>query len=105
MRGLTKEVVIGEKVYIVRELTVLEIRNWIGSLDASSIDVVDELLSDGVQLSAVRAMADISRDDMDAMVPSAIDKLVEAAKSVNPRFFAMVDRVLAASRLQKLAPS
>lgn len=105
MRGLTKVVTIGETAYTVRELPVIEIRNWIGSLDGQSLDLVDELLIDGVQLSAVRLMTGISKDEMDQMPPSEIDKLVEAAKAANPRFFSMVDRVVAASRPPKPGPS
>lgn len=101
MIGMTKDVVCGEHVYVVRELTVIEIRNWIGQLDASNIDVVDELLIEKAQLSAVRLMAGITKDDMDQMPPSVIGKIVDAAKTVNPHFFAMLDKVVSASRPQR----
>ena len=105
MRGMTKAVQIGDRELVVRELSVAEVRNWIGSLDAKEVDLVDELLIDGVQLSAVRLMAGISKDEMEEMMPSELDKVVDAAKMVNHRFFSMVDRVVAASRQLKPAPA
>jgi hypothetical protein len=102
---MTRQVTIEDKAYTVRELTVAEIRNWIGGLDSKDLDLVDELLIDGVQLSAVRLMAGLSKDDMEQMPPSELDKIVDAAKAVNHRFFSMVDRVVAASRAIKPGPS
>jgi hypothetical protein len=95
---MTKEVVLGERVYTVRELTVLEIRNWIGGLDANSVDVVDEMLLEGVPLSIVREAAGIARDEMDGLVPSEVEKLKDAVKAANPHFLAMIGRVMVASR-------
>jgi hypothetical protein len=105
MRGMTKNVQIGDREITVRELAVWEVRNWIGSLSGQEVDLVDELLIDGVQLSAVRLMAGISKEDMEKMMPSELDKVVDAAKQVNHRFFTMVDRVVAASRSIKPAPT
>ena len=105
MRGLTKVVQIDGREITVRELAVWEIRNWIGSLDGKDIDLVDELLIDGVQLSAVRLMSGISKEDMEQMVPSDLDKVVDLCKQVNHRFFSMVDRVVAASRQIRPAPT
>ena len=105
MRGLSRTVVVEGRDIIVRELSVLEIRNWIGNLDGKEIDLVDELLIDGVQLSAVRLMSGISKEEMEEMMPSELDKVVDAAKQVNHRFFTMVDRVVAASRSLKPAPT
>jgi hypothetical protein len=42
---------------------------------------------------------------MEEMMPSELDKVVDAAKMVNHRFFSMVDRVVAASRQLKPAPA
>jgi hypothetical protein len=53
----------------------------------------------------VRLMAGLSKDDMEQMPPSELDKIVDAAKAVNHRFFSMVDRVVAASRAIKPGPS
>jgi hypothetical protein len=39
------------------------------------------------------------------MMPSELDKVVDAAKQVNHRFFTMVDRVVAASRSIKPVPT
>ena len=105
MRGMTKTVQIADREITVRELAVWEVRNWIASLSGQDVDLVDELLIDGVQLSAVRLMAGISKEDMEQMMPSELDKVVDAAKQVNHRFFAMVDRVVAASRQIKPPPS
>lgn len=101
MRGLTKIVTIEGKDYTVRELSVLEIRNWIGGLDERAFDMVDELLIEGAQLSAIREMTGISAEQMDALLPSEVDLLVATAKEVNPRFFSMVTRVLDLARSMK----
>ena len=105
MRGMTKVIQLGDQEVTVRELAVWEVRNWIASLSGQEVDLVDELLIDGVQLSAVRLMAGISKEDMEQMMPSELDKIVDAAKQVNFRFFTMVDRVVAASRSIKPAPT
>jgi len=105
MRGMTKVIQLGDQEITVRELAVWEVRNWIASLSGNEVDLVDELLIDGVQLSAVRLMAGISKEDMEQMMPSELDKVVDAAKQVNHRFFTMVDRVVAASRSIKPAPT
>ena len=105
MRGMTKVIQLGDQEITVRELAVWEVRNWIASLSGNEVDLVDELLIDGVQLSAVRLMAGISKEDMEQMMPSELDKVVDAAKQVNHRFFTMVDRVVAASRSIKPVPT
>lgn len=105
MRGMTKVIQLGDQEITVRELAVWEVRNWIASLSGQEVDLVDELLIDGVQLSAVRLMAGISKEDMEQMMPSELDKIVDAAKQVNHRFFTMVDRVVAASRSIKPVPT
>jgi len=105
MRGMTKVIQLGDQEITVRELAVWEVRNWIASLSGQEVDLVDELLIDGVQLSAVRLMAGISKEDMEQMMPSELDKVVDAAKQVNHRFFTMVDRVVAASRSIKPVPT
>ena len=105
MRGMTKVIQLGDQEVTVRELAVWEVRNWIASLSGQEVDLVDELLIDGVQLSAVRLMAGISKEDMEQMMPSELDKVVDAAKQVNHRFFTMVDRVVAASRSIKPVPT
>ena len=105
MRGMTKVIQLGDQEVTVRELAVWEVRNWIASLSGQEVDLVDELLIDGVQLSAVRLMAGISKEDMEQMMPSELDKIVDAAKQVNFRFFTMVDRVVAASRSIKPVPT
>ena len=105
MRGITKVIQLGDQEVTVRELAVWEVRNWIASLSGQEVDLVDELLIDGVQLSAVRLMAGIPKEDMEQMMPSELDKIVDAAKQVNHRFFSMVDRVVAASRSIKPGPT
>jgi hypothetical protein len=102
---MTKVIQLGDQEVTVRELAVWEVRNWIASLSGQEVDLVDELLIDGVQLSAVRLMAGISKEDMEQMMPSELDKVVDAAKQVNHRFFTMVDRVVAASRSIKPVPT
>jgi len=105
MRGLSKTVTIDGRDYIVRELAIWEIRNWINTLSANSVDLIDELLIENVQLSAVRQMASISDEDFEQMPPSELEKIVDAAKQVNHRFFSMVDRVVAASGQKKPSPA
>ena len=105
MRGLSKTVTIDGRDYVVRELLVWEIRNWINTLSANSVDLIDELLIENVQLSAVRQLASLSTEDFEQMPPSELEKIVDAAKQVNHRFFSMVDRVVAASRLTKPSPA
>jgi hypothetical protein len=99
---LTKQVEIGDgKTVTVRELTVGEIRTWLAEAEAKSaegIDLIGALLMGEVALDDLARMTDITVAEMDGLSQSALNTILEAARTLNPNFFGLMTRVMAAAK-------
>jgi hypothetical protein len=98
MQGLTKTIELRGQEVTARELTTLEVRNWLSSQrDAAEFDVVDNFLfaEEGVSTADLRLMSDVSAELLDSLTPSEILPLAQAIKEVNPNFFEMRRRLIA----------
>lgn len=86
----------GRSVHL-RELTVAEVRQWLLDLKArqpaETIDEVHALLFEDIDLADLVRMSDITLEQLDELPPSAIDKLIAAAKTVNSHFFGLRKRL------------
>ncbi|MBF0422636.1 MAG: hypothetical protein HQL73_06560 [Magnetococcales bacterium] len=82
----------------VSELTVGEIRAWFKEMTVQDdeFDLVRHELFDDADLDAVGRMTDIR--DLDEWTPSQLEPVIEACRRVNPRFFALRDRLQTAGR-------
>lgn len=83
---------------VCRELTVSEIRALFESPPA---DQVDALLLPGISLTELAAMTDLSLEDMAALPPSQLEKVLADCREVNSYFFDMqarLEKLLAAAR-------
>jgi hypothetical protein len=102
MQGLIKKVKISDSLTVeVRELTVDQIRSWQARAesvpdDPASIepDLIGEELFEEFTFDEIIYMSDINESDLNALPPSAITKLIDAAKEVNKHFFEMRRRML-----------
>lgn len=105
-------VVVNGRAVAVRELTVSEIRNRLRGEELGSPDIADPqspesvaewfadqfITIDGVSMRDIRAMSDVTADDIASAKPSDLGQLVEAIKKANRDFFvarARLDKHLA----------
>lgn len=94
----SREVQIGDRSVIVREMTVGDVRNWladIGTEDAAMSWVDDGLMGD-ISLRDLARMTSLKVDEMDVWRPSDLQQVIEVARELNPHFFALRGRMLKA---------
>lgn len=90
---MTKQVFTDNTSYIVRELTIAEVKNWLeGFQIGRECDLVNELAADGIALPDLAMMCDNTVAHFDSLTGRELQAVVDAAREVNPHFF----RVLAA---------
>lgn len=80
------------------ELTVGQVRGLLQG--AGSGDLVDELLLDDVRLVDLPLFTGLKKEELEQMLPSDLELLVEGCKEANRTFFTMLAKV---ARLQKVA--
>lgn len=90
-----REITVGDKSVQIRELTVAEIRQWLAALETRN-DLVDSMLFEEVSLPDLTLITSLTSADLDAMVPSDIEKVFAEVKGLNPRFFAMREKLVVA---------
>lgn len=79
----------------VRELTIKEIREWLDEMmKGINVGYVDALLLKGITLSELPRMTSLTMDAIDALCPSELERVLAAARELNPMFFAFRERVL-----------
>ena len=96
---LTRVVQLGDRDVVVRELTVAELRQWIADERAERLGAAEDLIDQGlhdVPLSLVARFTRLPVDDLRALPPSQIDRVIDAGREVNPRFFGLLGRLQAA---------
>jgi len=107
MRAERKVTLDGREV-TVRELTVGEVRQWLQELTSAGerpIDLIAEELFAECSLEDLARMSELSVGEMDGIAPSELRKVVEAAKALNPDFFALRGRLVALGRRAQRADS
>ena len=107
--ALTKISPAGGQGIQCRELTVEEIRDWLKSMEARTVEpdlVRDSLLPD-FTLDDLERMTNATAEQLGGMTPSELRELGEDCKAVNPDFFDLRARVGEAGRqlLAKLSGS
>jgi len=95
-----RSVQLDQRTVTVRELTVGEIRDWLRDMDARNapLDLVDGMLLTELAISDLCRMSDLPEDALDDLTQSEIDRLLEAARELNPHFFGMLARLAEAGR-------
>ncbi|MGQ7957686.1 hypothetical protein ACUTAF_08215 [Pseudomonas sp. SP16.1] len=83
------------KDFIVKELTVAQLRSLIGS--RTEYEVLRCELYEDVYLHELPAFVDAELEDLEQLRPSQLDVLIAKVKEMNPRFFQMLARLKAPS--------
>ncbi len=100
MQVCSETIEIAGQVITVSELTTGDVRALLRSMAIAAtegnFDIVDFELFPGVDLNAIRRM--IGAFDMDSLTPAQLEKVIEKCRLVNPHFFSMRDRLIAAGR-------
>jgi len=93
-----KDIKVDGEPVVIKELSVREIREWLGKLDNEAkedIDVVSSLLFSACDLPTVIRMTSLTEESVEEMFPSQIAVVIEACKEKNASFFALARRVQA----------
>lgn len=73
------------------ELTVAQVRGLLEAKPGS--DLIDELLLEDVRLPDLPLFTGLKLDDLEQMLPSDLEALVDGCKEANPSFFRMLAKV------------
>lgn len=93
----SREIKVGERRVTVRELTVAEVRQWLGDAGARpQIDTVDAMLFEEISLPDLARMTSLDVESMGDWQPSQLREVIAAAKDLNKDFFAMRERIVSA---------
>ncbi|MCY1290069.1 hypothetical protein D9M68_790220 [compost metagenome] len=93
--ALTKTSKAGGLGIVCRELTVLEIRDWLKGLQAgvAEPDPVGDTLIEASSQADLLQMTNATQAQLDALTPSELRELAQDCKDVNPDFFALRERI------------
>lgn len=89
---------VGGRLVTIRELTVRQIRDYIGAEEHKfmetgwSLDPVTDLMLEDMSLRDLTQMTDMSVDDFDDMTSDQLDQIVSACKEKNKNFFTLTGR-------------
>lgn len=87
----SRELLLDGQSIIVREMTVLQVREWMASMQqAAPRDMVDDALFPECSLTDLRRMTTLSAADVDALRPSQVREVIALCKELNPDFFALM---------------
>lgn len=93
---------VGGVEFTVKELCVAEIRSMIASEVNGAdrgVDLLGDFLLEGLRLRDLETMTTLKSEQIERMLPSQLEEVVEHCKSMNRLFFEMEARV--SKRLQK----
>ena len=93
-----REIKVGERTVLVRELTVDELRAWMSDQQGVA-DLVDTLFEDmDLSLADFPAFSDLSAAEVGGLAPSQLEHVAALIREVNQRFFGIWQRRLAEVR-------
>lgn len=87
----------------VKELTVAEVRHWMMDMAAQEESktpednisiVIDQGLFEGIGLSDIVRMTDLSKCQIEHFTPSDLQIVIQKCKELNPDFFGMRKRII-----------
>lgn len=90
----SREVIVDGQAVICRELTVLQVRDWLSEMvGPSQPDPLDTALFAECGLGEIKRMTDLNDDRINAMRPSQLEQVITVCKELNPHFFGLLGRV------------
>lgn len=93
---VTRVIELDDLKVTVKELTVAEVRAWLVDLTApkgSSVDVVSALLFEESDLTDILRMTDLPAEQLDALPPSELEKILAVCQQLNSHFFSLRRRL------------
>ncbi|WP_312299198.1 hypothetical protein [Stutzerimonas nitrititolerans] len=92
----SREVIVDGQAVICRELTVLQVRDWLSEMiNPTQTDPLEGALFKDCGLAEIKRMTDLSDDRINAMRPSQLEQVIAVCKELNPHFFGLLGRVAA----------
>lgn len=93
------DVPVGDRVFTVHEMTVAEVRQWLLDVENGTavVDPVGEFVVSGCSVADLARMCHVQATEFDALRPSEMQPVIEAAKKLNPHFFQVREVVFAAT--------
>ena len=91
----SREVTLAGHSVICRELTVLQVRNWMEGLGSEAPDPLSAMLFENCPLDDLKRMTDLNDETINSLRPSQIEQLIKVCKELNPHFFALLGRMAA----------
>lgn len=88
----SRELMLDGKSIIVREMTVMQVREWMTALQHQSEqrDLVSEALFADCSLADLQRMTSLTAADIDALRPSQVREVIALCKELNPDFFGLM---------------
>lgn len=83
----------GYGAIVCQELTVGQVRGMMQGMMHEPGDVVDELLLGDLRLVDLPLFTGLKSDELEQMLPSDLELLVQGCKEANPSFFRMLAKV------------
>lgn len=93
------EVMVGERLVMVKELTVTDVRNWVAEAESGApVDPVRAMVFDDCSLDDLARLCDMPAADMEACTVSELTPLRDKARVLNPHFFRTREALVSVSR-------
>ncbi|MBV2132050.1 hypothetical protein KRX52_04465 [Pseudomonas sp. MAP12] len=90
----SRELSLDGQPVIVREMTVMQVREWLASASADRpLDIVGDGLFTSCALADLPRMTDLTDERIDQLRPSQVEQVIAACKELNPHFFGMTERL------------
>lgn len=105
MEGATRQVKVNSRTFVVRELTVGEVRTWRNDLHALGDDIIGGMLFEDITIGELCLMCGMDAAMADSLTPSELRVLADAARELNPDFFSMRERLMKLVLAGRSSPS
>lgn len=94
----SRELLLDGKPVIVREMTVLQVRQWLADMQQAGDqrDLIGEALLGECTLSDLQRMTTLTAVDIDALRPSQLREVLAVCKELNADFFGLLRRLVVA---------
>lgn len=92
----SKEIQLGSISVTVRELTVLQVRDWLSAMvqPGEQVDITDQAFFNECSLSDLQRMTSLTLAQIDQLRPSELRQVIALCKELNPDFFGFRARLV-----------
>ena len=92
----SKELQLGSISVTVRELTVIQVRDWLAAMvqPGDQVDIIDQAFFHECSLSDLQRMTSLTHAQIDQLRPSDLRQVIALCKELNPDFFGFMARLV-----------